>query len=110
MDSWESSNQQENMLLRKSMGNVFEINELCVSTGITHVEPCKVSPELNEEKEEYQCSLDMDKSQKFLMGLKDEMTRSHGDKQKRTLAYLDTGVADRDGKKSLMTHEETILS
>ena len=52
----------------------------------------------------------MDQSQKFVLGLKDEMTWSHGDKQKRTLAYLDSGVADREGKKSIMTQEETILS
>jgi len=38
------------------------------------------------------------------------MTWSHGDKQKRTLAYLDRCVADREGKKFVMTQEETILS
>ena len=49
MNSWESSYQQENMLIRKSMGDVFEINELCVSAGITCDEPCKVSPKVKEE-------------------------------------------------------------
>ena len=44
MNFRESLYQQKNMLIRKSMGDVFEINELCVSTGITRVEPCKVSP------------------------------------------------------------------
>ena len=80
-----------------------------VSAGITCNEPCKVSPEVKEEGE-YPCILDMDQSQKFVPGLKDEMTWSHGDKQKRTLAYLDSGVADRQRKKSVMTQEETILS
>ena len=46
--SWESSDQQKNMLIRGSMGdknfNIFEINELCISTRITCVEPCKVAP------------------------------------------------------------------
>ena len=42
------------------------------------------------------------------MGLKDEMTWSCGDKKKRTLAYLDSGVADRPRKKSIMT--QTMLS
>ena len=52
MNSWVSSNQQENMLIRNSMGdknfNIF-INELCISEGITCDEPCKVSPDVNEE-------------------------------------------------------------
>ena len=48
MSVWESSDQQKNMMIRNSMGDVFEINELCVSTGITRDEPCKVSPEANE--------------------------------------------------------------
>ena len=52
----------------------------------------------------------MDQNQKFVSRLKDEMTWSHGDKQKRTLAYLDSGVADREGKKYIMTQEKTILS
>ena len=38
------------------------------------------------------------------------MTWTLGDKQKRTLAYLDSGVADRQGKKYVMTQEQTILS
>ena len=38
------------------------------------------------------------------------MTWSHGDKQKRTLDYLDSSVVDREGKKYFMTQEETILS
>ena len=44
------------------------------------------------------------------MGLKDEMTWSHGDKKKRTLAYLDRCVADREGNKFVMTREETIFN
>ena len=52
----------------------------------------------------------MDQNQNFVLGLKDEMTWSRGDKQKRTLAYLDNGVANRQGKKFFMTQEETILS
>ena len=52
----------------------------------------------------------MDQSQKFVLELKDEITWSRGDKQKRTLSYLDSGVADRHGKKYVMTQEETILS
>ena len=74
---------------------------MCVSAGITCDEPFKVSPEVKEEEGEYPCILDMDQSKKFVLGLKDEMTWSHGDKQKRMLAYLDSGV---------MTQEETILS
>ena len=46
----------------------------------------------------------------FVLELKDEMTWSHGDKQKITLAYLDSGVTDRKGKKYVMKQEETILS
>ena len=91
--------------------NIIEINELCISAGITCDEPCEAVPEVKEEEGEYPCTLDMDQSQKFVLGLKvDEMTWSHGDKQKRTLAYLDSGVADREGKKYIMTREETILS
>ena len=52
----------------------------------------------------------MDQSQKFVLGLKDAMKWSHGDKQKRILAYLDRCVADREGKKFVVTQEETILS
>ena len=52
MNFWESSAQQENMLIRKSMGdknfNIFKINELCISTGITCDEPCEVVPEVKE--------------------------------------------------------------
>ena len=101
------------MLIRKSLGNknlnIFEINELYVSTGITCNEPCNVSLEVKEEQGEYTCILDMDQSQKFVLGLKDDTTWSHGDKQKRTLAYLDRCVADREGKKFVMTQEETIM-
>ena len=63
VNSWESSYQQENMLIGKSMEdkifNIFEINELCISAGITCDEPCEVVPEVNEEGE-YPCILDMD--------------------------------------------------
>ena len=52
----------------------------------------------------------MEQSHNFPLELKDEMTWSHGDKQKRTLAYSDSGVADREGKKYVMTQENTILS
>ena len=83
--------------------NIFEINELYVSIGITCNEPCEVVPEVKEEDMEYPCNFDMDQSQKFGLELKKEMTWSHGDKQKRTLSYLDSGVADRQGKKSIMT-------
>ena len=38
MNSWESSDQQKNVLIRESMGdeniNIFEINELCISVGV----------------------------------------------------------------------------
>ena len=44
------------------------------------------------------------------MGLKDQMTWSHGDKQKRTLAYLDSGIADKHGKKYIMINEDILLS
>ena len=64
VNSWESSDQQENMLIRNSMGdknfNIFEINELCISAGITCDEPCKVVTEVNEETYEYPCTLNMD--------------------------------------------------
>ena len=54
MNSWESSYHERNMLIRKSMGdknfNIFEINELCVSIGITCDEPCKVSPEVRKKE------------------------------------------------------------
>ena len=99
VNSWESPNQQENMPIRKSMGdktfNIFEINELCISAGITCDEPCEVFPEVNEETEEYPCTLDMDQSQKIVLEFKDEMTWSHRDKPKRTLAYLDSAISDR---------------
>ena len=52
MNSWESSNQQENMLIRESMGdenfNIFEINELCIFAGIACDEPCEVVPKVKE--------------------------------------------------------------
>ena len=64
MNSWESSDQQKNMLIRESMGdeniNIFEINELCISVGVTCDEPCEVVPEVKEEEGEYPCILDMD--------------------------------------------------
>ena len=86
MNSWESSYQQENMLIGKSTGdkifNIFEINELCISTGITCDEPYEVVPEVNEETDEYPCTLDMDQIQNIVLGLKDEMTRSRRDKPK----------------------------
>ena len=114
MNSWESSNKQENMLIRESTGdknfNIFGINELCISAGITCDEPCEVVPEVKEEEGEYPCILDMDQSQKFVLGLKDVMTWSRRDKQKRTLAYLNSGVVDRQGKKYVMTQDATILS
>ena len=54
LNSWESSYQQENMLIRNSMGDenlsIFEINELCVSIWITCDEPCEVVPKVKEEK------------------------------------------------------------
>ena len=107
MNPWEGSDQQKNMLIRGSMGdknfNIFEINELCIYVGVTSDEPCEVVPEVNEEQGEYPCILDMDQSQKFVLGLKEEITWSLGDKQKRMLAYLDSGVADKQGKKYVMT-------
>ena len=99
MNSWESSDQQNNMLIRGSVGdkkiNIFEINELCVPAGMTCDEPYEAVPEVNEEEGEYPCILDMDQSQKFVLGLKDRMTWSRGDKQRRIVAYLDNGVVDR---------------
>ena len=90
--------------------NVFEIYELCVSTVVAHAKPCKVSPEVNEETQEYPCTLDMDQIQNIVLELNNEMTWSRRDKPERTLAYLDSGVADRKKKKFVMTQEETILS
>ena len=75
--------------------NLFEINELYASAGITCNEPCEISPEVKEEYGEYPYILDMEQNQKFVLGLKDEMTWSHGDKQKRTLAYFDNKVNGR---------------
>ena len=53
VNSWESSYQQKDKLIRGSMGdknfNIFEINELCISVGITCEEPCEVFPEVKEE-------------------------------------------------------------
>ena len=89
--------------------NVFEINELCISIGITCVEPCKVSPQVNEEAREYPCTLDMEQNQKFNLEFKDEMTWSRGDKHGKALAYFDNSVADRQRKKSVMTQEGDIL-
>ena len=37
------------------------------------------------------------------------MTWSRGDKQRKTLAYFDNSVADRQGKKSIMTQEGDIF-
>ena len=51
----------------------------------------------------------MDQRHKFVLGLKDKMTWSHGDKQKITLAYFDIDVG-RQRNKSVMTQENTILS
>ena len=91
--------------------NIFEINELCIYTGRTCDEPCEVVPEVKEEEtEEYPCTCDMDQIQKTVLEMKNEMTWSRRDKPERTLAYLDSGVADRRGKKSFITQEEAILS
>ena len=66
MNFWGSSNEQENVLIRKSMVdknfNIFEVNELCISPGITCDEPCEVFPEVKEEEGKYPCILDMDQS------------------------------------------------
>ena len=78
--------------------------------GVTCDEPCEVVLKVKEEEGEYTCILDMDQSQNLVLELKDEMAWSHGDKQKITLAYLDRCVVDREGKKFVMTQEETILS
>ena len=102
------------MLIRRSLGdknfNIFEINELCISTGITCDEPCEVVLEVNEETKEYPCTLDMDQSQQIVLELKNAMTWSRRDRLERTLAYLDSGVANILGKKFVMTHEGTIVS
>ena len=114
MNSWESSYQQTNILIRGSMGdkifNIFEINELCVYAGMTCDEPCEVFLEVNKEEIEYPCIIDMGQIHKFVMGLKDEMVWSRVDKQKKILAYVDSDVADRRGKKYVMTREGTIFS
>ena len=53
MKSMESSDQQKNVLIRESMGdenlNIFQINELCISVGVTCDEPCDFFPEVKEE-------------------------------------------------------------
>ena len=72
--------------------NIFEINELCISVGVTCDEPCDVVPEVQEEEGEYPCILDIDQSQNFVLELKDEMKWSRGDHQRRTLAYFDNDV------------------
>ena len=46
--------------------NIFGINELCISTGVTFDELCKVFLAVKEE-EEYPCILDMDQSQKIVL-------------------------------------------
>ena len=51
----------------------------------------------------------MDQSHNFVLELKDEMTWSRGDNQRRTLAYFDNDVG-RQRNKSVMTQEKTILS
>ena len=51
----------------------------------------------------------MDQSQNFVLELKDEITLSHGDNQRRTLAYFDNDVG-RQRNKSVMTRQNTILS
>ena len=33
--------------------NIFEMNELCISAGITCDEPCEVVPKVKEEEGEY---------------------------------------------------------
>ena len=81
-----------------------------VSIGITCNEPCKVSLDVKEEEGEHPCALNMDQVQTFVLGLKDEMTWSHGDKPNKTIAYLDSGVADIEEKKFVITQEETIFS
>ena len=50
--------------MRDENFNIFGINEFCVSVGVTFDELCKVVPEVNEETQEYPCTLDMDQSQK----------------------------------------------
>ena len=54
MNFWKSSYQQNDVLIRQSMGdenlNIFEINELCMFAGVTCDEPCEVVLEVNEEE------------------------------------------------------------
>ena len=76
-----------------------------VFAEITCNEPCEVVPEVKEEEGEYPCTLDMHKGQKIVLELKDEMTWSHEDKSERTLAYLDSVVAERLGKKLLLLRD-----
>ena len=53
MNSWENLDQQNNVLIKESMGdeniNIFEINELCISVRVTCDEPCEVFPKIKEE-------------------------------------------------------------
>ena len=100
----------EKISIGTSDSHIFKSNELCIYAGVTFDEHCEVVLEVKEEEGEYPCILDMDQSQKFVLGLNDEMTWSHRDKPGRTLAYLDSGVADREGNKYVMTQEETVLS
>ena len=48
VNSWESLDQQKNVLKEESMGdenpNVFEINEFCMFAGVTGDEPCEFVP------------------------------------------------------------------
>ena len=75
---------------------------MCISAEITCVESCKVSLEVKEEQE-YLSTHDMDQNQKFILELKDEITWSHGDKQRKTLAYLDNSATNIWRKKPIMT-------
>ena len=67
---WGSSYQKKNVLTSDENFNIFGINELCISVGVTCDEPCEVFLEVKEEEGEYPCILDMDQSQKFVPGIK----------------------------------------
>ena len=76
-----------------------ELKEVKSDIEVSYCEP-EQGPLLGEDDEAEKgrpIETHMDQSQNFVLGLKDEMTWSHGDKQKRTLAYLDRCVAEKEG-------------
>ena len=96
MNSWESLNQQNNVLIRESLGdeniNIFEINELCMFVGVTCDETCEVVPQVKEEEEMYK-DISRRQDQNYIM-MNSDAILSHED-NRGALTHFQSVIANK---------------